>query len=666
MMDTIIFQHGHPFRWIFTSEKTGEVLKKNKCKLKASDIAAALKKRSFKLRGKRNKYRDDSKFACVWFRTEGGSMSFRLLDEAELHFVLGDRTYSQYISAIQVFFEGFPLKGCGIFEHCYSKWPDRPALHKTFEFVHMPKSADVFDLNTQGYIRDSASDGQGLDVSKKIDENETPRQERLVITETQNDILKLTSCKVIKLIEGAVGSKITRASFLFYFNTAWTPFIVACTGIHVETKNMTILNRYSNQMALAAPSSKGKSTAQLDVDVDAGDIVVAPPQNSRSPTHRMKHPKRTTSDIYGSSEDLRVKGEIEREVAEQQQCNSPIGKVQHAPLVSEWVPPPSSNIPRSKIPYEKTEASPDKNSELKRKFGGKRHSVLDNFIALSSKGLGATGTKPGRQKLNNQADTGGRKTYLQLTNTKCARIKGYPDQVRGGDSEVWKDERTRRRPISAPHLLRRKCKSRVNEWGDEDTDPMREFAETHGLEAGGVRSSGLQKKLPLQGDTCFGDYCNLLTPLVASVEDTDEYLASVGMMKVKGADGVLRLKALKAEQQITCKAVLLSRAESKFIGGEVVVIENIESYEYSENDIINACAKQHILRVAEKCRKDAFTSLIKGGLKRVPNIGDLQATAFVYRNLIYNDALSQVHPTRFYYTVPCCRVCAYRFMAFRN
>jgi hypothetical protein len=51
-------------------------------------------------------------------------------------------------------------------------------------------------------------------------------------------------------------------------------------------------------------------------------------------------------------------------------------------------------------------------------------------------------------------------------------------------------------------------------------------------------------------------------------------------------------------------------------------------------DVINACAKQHIDKVAEKCRKEAFSSLIRGGLEGVPSMSNLQATAFTYRNLV--------------------------------
>jgi hypothetical protein len=58
----------------------------------------------------------------------------------------------------------------------------------------------------------------------------------------------------------------------------------------------------------------------------------------------------------------------------------------------------------------------------------------------------------------------------------------------------------------------------------------------HGVAEGSGRGSGLQRKLPLQGNACFGDYCNLLTPLAITLDDTDEYLQTVNMMKVRLTD----------------------------------------------------------------------------------------------------------------------------------
>ena len=129
---------------------------------------------------------------------------------------------------------------------------------------------------------------------------------------------------------------------------------------------------------------------------------------------------------------------------------------------------------------------------------------------------------------------------------------------------------------------------------------MEDYQGVHGVDIGGVRASGLVKPLSHQGHTCWGNYCNLLSSLHASPEDTKEYLHSIGMIKVDSsspppllppfilfvlqvtsADGTVRIKSTRTElNQITCKSILLAKTESKYIGGELSVMENIESYEY--------------------------------------------------------------------------------------
>lgn len=52
------------------------------------------------------------------------------------------------------------------------------------------------------------------------------------------------------------------------------------------------------------------------------------------------------------------------------------------------------------------------------------------------------------------------------------------------------------------------------------------------------------------------------------------------IFQVTISDGTVRIKSTQTDYQVTCKSILLARTESKYIGGEVSVMENIESYEY--------------------------------------------------------------------------------------
>lgn len=83
---------------------------------------------------------------------------------------------------------------------------------------------------------------------------------------------------------------------------------------------------------------------------------------------------------------------------------------------------------------------------------------------------------------------------------------------------------------------------------------------------------------------------------------------------------------------------------------------------------MSECARLALLRVAEICRDEAYRmacSLVPrsgsgggGGQGRGavnPTTANLMEEA--HRNLIYNDALAKVHPSKFYQTVPVCETC---------
>ena len=651
MMDTIIFQHGHPFRWIFTSEKTGvmifacirypsthlhfiiqEVLKKKECRLTAGEIVNSLKKRAGRLRGKKIIHHERSKFASVWYRTDSGLMAFRLLDEAELYFILADRTYTQFISAIQVYFSGYPLKGCGIFEHHYVDTPRGASgpIHRTFEYVHMPQSIDIFDLNHQMgdntggvAMKESLLDTRhGLSASAPL-----VKQERLVITETQHDILKAQTIKIMKLVEKTVRCTVSKATFLFYFNTAWSPFVVACTKMQLASAN-AILPGPGIEIPVDATTQAGdahkekhspeRTSNTLHVDIERTDVHVVKAVDKKAASKKQLN--RTSTEIYSTDEEWQVRRGINEEVAREEERPPPHKPPAPLPATGDgpFIPPPNASLPKSKIKYEDREARSGpaasaahqddmKQQILKSKFGGKRHSVLDNFIRVlpgrPGQG-GASGSDKKKEGLSSQAVSGaplqGRKgvqndisekRFMTPTDNNCVRVKFNADTVRRSDDTRWNFIRdgSSRRPISAPHAsaaARRLpmlvfiniivlcivgiswlvvmisfrpiiyspmwdssqyplllTSSSVLCWYDtRDASTQLKLSGMqsytlpkgkHGLAEGSARASGLQKRLPLAGQVCFGDYCNLLTPLAMTVDDTDDFLLSVNMMKVR-------------------------------------------------------------------------------------------------------------------------------------
>jgi hypothetical protein len=63
--------------------------------------------------------------------------------------------------------------------------------------------------------------------------------------------------------------------------------------------------------------------------------------------------------------------------------------------------------------------------------------------------------------------------------------------------------------------------------------------------------------------------------------------------------------------------------------------------------------RKYINKIAQKCQEDARVVSVTPAVKVTTDWDDLNA---VYRKIVYNDALSTVHPSRFYYIVPVCEV----------
>eukprot|EP01031_Cornospumella_fuschlensis_P043947 gene43947-53731_t len=119
VLDTIIYNNGKPQWWIFTSRKTGEVLKKKTEKLSSPAGVVNAFKKLVHTYGGLKPLEVKSKIAAVWyFNTEQGLSSY-LVDEFELVNFLNSTAYE--IIAIQAYIGGYSVKGSGIFEHRVNK-----------------------------------------------------------------------------------------------------------------------------------------------------------------------------------------------------------------------------------------------------------------------------------------------------------------------------------------------------------------------------------------------------------------------------------------------------------------------------------------------------------------------------------------------------------------
>jgi hypothetical protein len=612
-------------------------LKKKNCKVTPSEIVASLKKRSGKLRGKKISHRERTKFACVWYRDMmGGKLVLRLLDEAELYFLLGDRSYTQLISAIQVFFHSVPFKGSGIFEHNYlnvfsSTTQSTANNYKTFEFLSLPPSIDMVEFGNQtltseyhgGGVGGGSGGVGGGTMQSNLFHHSTPTSSRshspfinwkgqpneqnlhgmnsypntnekiLITGAAHEDILRVKSNQLIRLLESVIQSKILKISFIYYFNTALVPFIVSCENVIIESKampsssssalsslprpmtstgvgisvgtsgNPSLVNQ--NEIEQLKKSEAEERNAMLhkfqfdasiggriggavkydrtDSDIEVIGVLSSQRHSKSSPTLSCQQLlSRTTSEIYGNSEEQKLKQEISREVRRNSQPvipNQPQPLPQHS-TVEEDTGGDIENLYQERTPNK---------TEIRSKFGGKRMTMLGNFISLSGqKNFNHPPTAPPVPSSTNLSspphnnnphtstmtstilshykigidserypkDSIRSKHYTQPTDSHSYRIKAYSDRIKGSLVEI-------------PRAM----KSSKSQAAHVSQDLMDDYQGIHGIEAGGIRGSGLVKKLSHQGHVCWGDYCNLLSSLHASPDDTKEYLHSIGMIKVK-------------------------------------------------------------------------------------------------------------------------------------
>jgi hypothetical protein len=456
-------------------------LKKKDCVLTPAEIVVSLKKRAGKLRGRKLVHHETTKFASVWYREMDGRVINRLLDETELYFILGDRTYTQHICAVQVFFGGMPVKGCGIFEH-YVTRSSHKVVHKTFESIHLPPPLDILALGKQP---------PGHAAENTLPDHPRPsspiRQEHLAITETQNDILTIASGPIMKALQQSLGSRVIGLRLVFYFNSTWLPFVVACTAVTLESKNAIVPDHTIAQIPISPESSNPHltipgSTNQQGLTVVTVSTEYGNEQKSPFPKKPSLHREFRVSGIYSTeSEGIQV-------VPKKDEGGG--GRVNSTPSPHHKSPTKHDNS----ITHNNNTAlhTGEDKKIIASKFGGKRLSVIDNFIsitkpisppkAMSTEIHNNSPFKPVgvaiiEQQRNRPQSAGvitvatGRKgvtypwkgkTFYLPTDATSTRFNSYSSQIKGmsQNHDEWREERGKRerRPITAPNQASSKAR----------------------------------------------------------------------------------------------------------------------------------------------------------------------------------------------------------------
>lgn len=115
-------------------------------------------------------------------------------------------------------------------------------------------------------------------------------------------------------------------------------------------------------------------------------------------------------------------------------------------------------------------------------------------------------------------------------------------------------------------------------------------------------------------------------------------------------------KRTAATHDIPCKSVLMARVEEQFTGFNYLdLVHQYTQMGFALEDILSECARMSLTAVADKCRAEAFKSACTQ--KHTPDFNSLNALEAAHRKLVYSTALSQVHPSKFYQTVPTCETC---------
>jgi hypothetical protein len=204
VLDVILFDKGVPFRWLFTSSKTGDIMKKKSEKLNSMEIIKSLKSRAHSLSCDKHALR--SIVATVWYLdTSNNTILSYVVDEFGLVNLFEDKYSSDKVLAIQVYLNGWPLKGSGVFEHRITMDSEGRRQYETTEFVNPPDDSHVTTYSTG--IR------------------------KLFVTETQHNAIKILSRKLLKVLE--IRSKTTVASIVIQvvFDSSWIPYIVTAKNI---------------------------------------------------------------------------------------------------------------------------------------------------------------------------------------------------------------------------------------------------------------------------------------------------------------------------------------------------------------------------------------------------------------------------------------------------
>ena len=738
--DTIMYKDGTPNRWLFTSEQTGEVMKKKGDKLIPSDIVRSFKAKSRGLKGFKD-IDSRSKIATVWYMTSKATMASYLVDDEQLASILHEEFVLE-ILAIQVFMGGWPIKASGIFEHRYWVRKNGTVGSETFELA-------------------CVANGQNISTfSHNLD--------RLLIGEAHHEACANYAKRTIKRLELIARSKIANIVLQIVFNSSNFPFLVGIRGVFLWYPSSHFLenrcklcfaaSRYpeipTNRSAILprireTPLLRGNSS----VGFDLGGAKSAPnftlPATIAETEPASVHFQDGNNDGGGwemddnddDNEEVRERRAAERaatsearrlsqaaKLAQQAQVRASIDSEE--PILPHYAPMPGrrgvSNVQYGDqdLPFRSSKLELGRlNGAGRRPLSasatgvyfpttGTAQMVQEAAVVTAAVGKSRRASnllasvdeeKNGRSALEfvrRPAPSAGERRHCeQMTESHKTRLQYYQSQLREAETLPIDKFLKLRHPIGAPHGKTKKDLA-VSARG------INVALGGHGTAQGGRRSTGFERKLPTQsGTVCFGDYCLLAYEQLG--EDREEHhhshdapaqtialqsrshesalqqlgvqehhtntehaaaaASSLPLIKTAAASVEAKTEVYRRPEmlphQLPFRSVLLARSEESYNGTKLWE-DNALDLEVGElepkaipsgSEGLTQLAKRHLQRVGKSCLTLVRRSVHHCDAESYQAAWD--SLNKEYRNQIYADALSKVHPSRFYFTVPLCDQC---------
>lgn len=204
LLDVILFHDGTPFRWLFTSRKSGEIMKKKDDKLIDHIFRRSLKDSATLLNNTKS-MNSTAPVATVWYAASTAIVKSYLVDERELAKLFECKDYLNNVLAIQLRFSGQSLKGSGVFEHIVQ-----------------------LDVNGRRQYQTMELPNRTSDESSAI---MLPCPNQSSVSRAQHSSIKDISRRLVKAIEISARCVVASIVVRVGFDASWTPHIITAKNI---------------------------------------------------------------------------------------------------------------------------------------------------------------------------------------------------------------------------------------------------------------------------------------------------------------------------------------------------------------------------------------------------------------------------------------------------